>query len=108
VSAAEHLAAARTAAAEILRQDTGEDHPRWRVVITDSESPTGIAPVCAAPGDAHTIADYPGGPIRDEDGVYDCCPEPHIDTYCEPIAVYLVALLNADAPTATTPAGGAR
>lgn len=92
------LTKAREAAAEILRQDTGTDHPKWRLILTDSESLTGLAPVCTAErSDAfHEIPDYPGGPKRDEDGVYDCCPWPQVETYSEAVAAYLVALLNAD------------
>jgi hypothetical protein len=70
---------------------------RWRVIITDSESPTGVAPVCTAANSLHMIDDYPGGPKYDEDGVYDCCPWPQFDTYSETTAAYLVELLNADA-----------
>lgn len=92
------LTKARAAAATMLRLDTGQDRPTWRVIITDSESPTGIAPVCT--GDRsdslHMIDDYPGGPKRDEDGVYDCCPSPQIETCSETVATYLVELLNAD------------
>jgi hypothetical protein len=101
----ENLAKARAAA----RAD--QPAPLWRVVITDSESPTGLAPVCSGErSDAlHMIDDYPGGPQRDEDGVYDCCPRPQIETYSTVWAEYLVELLNADAeekasaqaPTAT-------
>lgn len=92
------LAKAREAAAEILRQDTGTDHPKWRLILTDSESFTGLAPVCTGErSDAlHEIPDYPGGPKRDEDGVYDCCPWPQVETYSEAVAAYLVELLNAD------------
>jgi hypothetical protein len=74
------------------------ERTQWRVTLTDSESLTGVAPVCTQPGsDAlHEIPDYPGGPKRDEDGVYDCCPWPQFDTYSEATAAYLVALLNAD------------
>lgn len=95
----ENLAKARAAVVEILRQDTGADHPKWRVIITDSESPTGVAPVCAGGrSDAlHMIDNYPGGPKRDEEGVYDCCPWPQFDTYQADVAAYLVELLNADA-----------
>lgn len=94
----ENLAKARAAVVEILRQDTGTERPKWRVIITDSESPTGVAPVCAGErSDAlHMIEDYPGGPQRDEDGVYDCCPWPQFDTYSVDVAAYLVELLNAD------------
>lgn len=73
---------------------------RWRVIITDSESPTGIALVCPSatdPAGLHVIADYPGGPIQAEDGVYDCCPWPQVETHFVALAAYLVALLNADA-----------
>ncbi len=38
---------------------------RWRVVITDSENETGVAPVCDQP---HMAA-----------WVCDCCPGPHIE-----------------------------
>jgi hypothetical protein len=83
-----------------LRQAALHDLPpgtRWRVIFTDSESLTGVAPVCTAEQrDLHTIPDYPGGPIRDEDGVYDCCPWPQFETYSTAMAAYLVALLNAD------------
>lgn len=79
---------------------------KWRVIITDSESPTGVAPVCTGPqSDAlHMIDDYPGGPKYDEDGVYDCCPWPQFDTYSDATAAYVVALLNADAGEEATAA----
>lgn len=93
------LAKARTTAAAMLADDNGQPH-QWRVIITDTESPTGFAPVCHTPtSDAlHKIHDYPGGPIRDEDGVYDCCPWPQVETFSEDLAAYVVALLNADLP----------
>lgn len=95
----EVLAKARADVAAMVEPDTAGQPQRWRVVITDSESPTGVALVCT--GDRsnalHMIDDYPGGPVRDEDGVYDCCPWPQFDTYSAPLAVYLVELLNADA-----------
>lgn len=106
-TATDRLAEARAGAAEILKQDTGVDHPRWRLIATDSESLTGLSPVCN--GDRsnalHQIPDHPGGPIRDEEGVYDCCPWPQIETYSPAVAAYLVELLNADAERAS---GGAR
>jgi hypothetical protein len=59
----------------------------WRVILTDSEDLTGVAPVCprqAEPGGPHDIE----GPGEDDlsfryqaAGVYDCCPEPHLETY---------------------------
>jgi hypothetical protein len=87
--------------AELRQAALGDLAPgtRWRVIVTDSESPTGVAPVCTSErGNAlHEIPDYPGGPIRDEEGVYDCCPWPQFETYSTAVAAYLVALLNADA-----------
>lgn len=98
-TAQDRLAKARAAAAEMLGQNNGVAHPRWRLIATDSESLTGLAPVCTGDrSDAlHQIPDYPGGPIRDEEGVYDCCPWPQIETYSTVVAAYLVELLNADA-----------
>ncbi|MGW3825719.1 hypothetical protein ACWEAF_26285 [Streptomyces sp. NPDC005071] len=98
----EALASARRAAEAVFEQNAGELHPKWRVVITDSESPTGIAVVCTGDrSDAlHMIDDFPGGPQRDDEGVYDCCPWPQIETYSTLIAAYLVELLNADSTEA--------
>lgn len=95
------------ALATIRRFNTPENIPvlplRWRLIIGDSESMDGIAPVCPSTGDTaglHLIADYPDGPIQDETGVYDCCPTPWIEAGHGEIAAYLVALLNADAARA--------
>jgi hypothetical protein len=90
---------ARRAAREQLLVETGERRPLWRVIVTDSESPSGVAPVCAAEQSEalHEIVDYPGGPLRDDQGVYDCCPWPQFETYSPVLAAYLVELLNADA-----------
>ncbi|MFJ2259516.1 hypothetical protein ACIOKD_14440 [Streptomyces sp. NPDC087844] len=104
------LAKVRNQAWQELRRDTGTSRPMWRTVITDSESPTGLAPVCTGErSDAlHMIDDYPGGPQRDEDGVYDCCPYPQIETYSAVWAEYLAGLLNADASDELTGAYLAR
>lgn len=80
---------ARRAAAELLRQTTGESLPEWRPVFDVHETgavaePDGIAPVC--PDRDHERADGM---------VYDCCPEPVI-VVDPPLAEYLAALLNAD------------
>jgi hypothetical protein len=83
-----------------LREAALHDLPpgtQWRVITTDSESLTGLAPVCTADRRFHEIPDYPGGPKYDDEGVYDCCPWPQIETYSVDVAAYLVALLNADA-----------
>lgn len=92
----EALRGARSAAQALV--DGGQAFPMWRVIVTDSESPTGVAVVCTGDrSDAlHMIDDYPGGPIRDEEGVYDCCPWPQFETCSSLLAAYLVELLNAD------------
>jgi hypothetical protein len=98
----ERLNVARVAAADVFEVEVGERRPMWRAIYTDSESPTGIAPVCTAEGvdDVHhVIADHPSGPLRDDQGVYDCCPTPQIETGSTTMAAYLVELLNADAET---------
>lgn len=102
----ETLAQARAAAAAVFEAEVGERRPMWRVVITDSESPTGVALVCTADGvddEHHVIADYPGGPIRDDAGVYDCCPSTQFETYSTVVAAYLVELLNADTEAGEQP-----
>lgn len=93
---------ARVAELAPLREAALHDLPtgtQWRVIATDSESLTGLAPVCTADRRFHEIADYPGGPKYDDEGVYDCCPWPQVETYSVAVAAYLVALLNADAET---------
>ncbi|MFF9088601.1 hypothetical protein ACF1BE_19655 [Streptomyces sp. NPDC014991] len=94
----ETLLKAREAAADLFESEAGERRPMWRVVITDSESPTGIAPVCTATGDndEHAKFDHIGRPMRDVEGVYGCCPDPVVETYSTVLAAYLVELLNAD------------
>lgn len=94
------LAKAREAARAMFEQNIGERRPMWRVIYTDSESPTGVALVCTAEGaddDHHVIVDAPDAPARDEQGVYDCCPDTQFETYSTTLAAYLVELLNADA-----------
>jgi hypothetical protein len=50
----------------------------WRVILTDSESLTGVAPVCP---DVRS-----GNHDSDDVGVYDCCPGPHIECWSERVA----------------------
>ncbi|MCX4615747.1 hypothetical protein [Streptomyces mirabilis] len=94
----EDLAKAREAAAAMFEAEAGERRPVWRVIVTDSESATGVAPVCTASGDddEHELVALGRGPFRDEEGVYDCCPTPQFETYSTILAAYLVELLNAD------------
>ena len=70
---------------------------KWRVIITDSESMTGVAPVCEQPLRGMKHGEGPEGAW-----VYDCCPKPHIETYSEDAATKLAALLTeADAEPCT-------
>lgn len=67
----------------------------WRVVITDSESMTGVAPVCERQSEEEHRQYEPGhAEWQDETGVYDCCPHPHIETAWEDGAKRLAALLT--------------
>ncbi|MFB7594335.1 hypothetical protein [Streptomyces sp. NPDC056160] len=104
----ETLATARGAAADMFEVEAGERRPMWRVIYTDSESATGVALVCTAEGDAdeHRVIvtdDGSGEPVRDEQGVYDCCPGTQFETYSTVLAAYLVELLNADVEAGEQP-----
>lgn len=68
---------------------------RWRTVYTDSESLTGVAPECPYQDDPakHTIPDDPT--LANAEGVYDCCPHPHIECWGEASAVALAVFLTA-------------
>lgn len=47
----------------------------WRVVFTDTESATGVAPEC------------PDSVSHGPSDVFDCCPGPHIQCWTERAAV---------------------
>lgn len=71
----------------------------WRVVFTDTEGPTGVAPVCDQPevhADWHAASAAseigPAGP--DNGDVYDCCPQPHIECWAPSAALTAVGVLN--------------
>lgn len=86
-------------AAALKLADLPDGHPgTWRQITTDTYGDTGIGLTCHATGDAdhHDHDDYDNGSARDEHGQYDCCPTTVIEAWSEPIAAYLVALLNAD------------
>lgn len=75
---------------------------RWRLVITDSESLSGIAPACTqsrTDGGLHDLGQNMGDPDDlsrwDDHGVYDCCPHPHIECWTELAARPVLAALNA-------------
>jgi len=72
------------------------DHMSWRVIITDSESASGVAPVCSQAATNHLIEDVDGAPLPgiDELGVYDCCPGPHIECWSESEAKRMAHALN--------------
>lgn len=93
------LAKLRDSILDRARRDNPDQPLRWRQITTDTYCPTGVALECTAPrtGETHVIADYPGGPQADEEGVYDCCPTLQFETFSEVVAEYLVALLNRDA-----------
>lgn len=62
----------------------------WRVIITDTESMTGVAPVCETDHTPHSE----DGESQLRDWVFDCCPHPHIEMWSEDLATRLAELLN--------------
>lgn len=60
----------------------------WRVVMTDSESLSGVAPVCET---VHEVNDD-GEPLSA--WVYDCCPWPQLELWSEVDARRVVEILN--------------
>jgi hypothetical protein len=96
---ADRLAILRAAQWRNTVTDAEDGDPWWRVVITDSESMTGVAPICVRQDERGSPHDH--GDQRqmydlrfDATGVYDCCPEPHIETYSTSTAAFLVELMN--------------
>lgn len=68
---------------------------KWRIIITDSEQPTGVAPECSAmtsPLSAMSLH-WVDGKINTY-GVWDCCPHPHLECWTPVRAQALAAMLN--------------
>lgn len=67
----------------------------WRIILTDSESLTGVAPVCPDQDDpAKHTPGFDGEPAVAE-AVYDCCPGPHIELWSEQRAAEVASMLTA-------------
>jgi hypothetical protein len=69
-----------------------EEPAKWRLIITDTELPTGVAPVCPLP-EVHGMMH--GGPAWDE--LYDeCCATvgPHLECWSMSAAREVLNLLN--------------
>jgi hypothetical protein len=97
---AERLVTVRSAQWRNTVEDAEDGDPWWRVVITDSESMTGLAPICVRQDERESPHDH-GDEVGlssadrfDLTGVYDCCPEPHIETYSVSTAAFLVEVMN--------------
>lgn len=101
------LTALRTAASPILINPDGSP-VRWRVVSIEYGG--AIAPACDATEYTNSLGrggmTHPthrldpevfGPDARDDTGIYDCCPGPHIEVWSDELAAYLVELLNTDA-----------
>jgi hypothetical protein len=56
---------------------------RWRVILTDSESFTGVAPECPMVPQVHA-----------KGWVYDCCPGPQLELWSEARAAQVAQLLT--------------
>lgn len=67
----------------------------WRVILTDSESLTGVAPICEHQDDPRHHSSGDGfGKVADSRGVYDCCPGPHLELWSEDRAAAMAALFT--------------
>ena len=71
----------------------------WRIIMTDTESDSGVAPVCPqqqTKGGLHDRREWDKDfPTEfDEMSVYDCCPQPHIECWSVPSARSVMAVLN--------------
>lgn len=64
----------------------------WRVIMTDSESLSGVAPVCDRQDDPASNHHEDGQQLTD--WVYDCCPGPHLECWGEREAAELAGWLN--------------
>jgi len=69
----------------------------WRLILTDTESLDGVAPVCVDP----THPSDEDGPLTEL--VYDCCPQPWLECGSQSIADHVVRALNAAVPATITP-----
>lgn len=69
---------------------------RWRIIFTDSEGLTGVAPVCPQQNDpkVHTLPDDLFDGEAGVSDVYDCCPEPHIECWTVAAAQKVLEALN--------------
>jgi len=74
-----------------VEQEPVESFRPWRVIMTDTEGPTGIAPVCETDHTPHSE----DGESQLKDWVFDCCPGPHIELWSEGAAVELAARFTA-------------
>jgi hypothetical protein len=66
---------------------------QWRIIGTDSETDSGVAPICPKP-DVHAMMH---GGTPDDGAVYDeCCSQagPHLECWSETAALEVQAMLN--------------
>ena len=63
----------------------------WRVILTDSDGESGVAPICDSPD--HARFHHASGPS--DPWVYDCCRGPHLECGTGSVARVLAAALTA-------------
>lgn len=71
-----------------------DDGPFWRVILTDTELPTGVAPICPKP-DVHA-AMREGAKPDGLDVFAECCIGPHLECWTQAMAVYIRIELDAE------------
>lgn len=64
----------------------------WRVIITDTESMTGVAPVCREQDNPEKHGNDEGRALPE--WVFDCCPHPHVEMWDEAQAAQLAETLT--------------
>jgi hypothetical protein len=76
---------------------TAAEPAKWRVVETDTESPSGVAPVCDKPTEhaEWTTQSSLTNTRPDSPDTYDCCPGPFIECWSPHTAKQIAAALNA-------------
>jgi len=73
----------------------GEIGTVWRLIITDTENLSGVAPACPQP-DVHAMVSPAGAPgVTFESWVFDeCCIGPHLECWTEDAAREACSTLN--------------
>ena len=76
---------------------TPQPEPKWRVITTDAEMASGVAPICPSTSLIAVLGnvnEHWNGESMDLLGVWDCCPGPHLQCINEHDAQRVMTMLN--------------